>query len=621
MPWDVTDNYIRSGHRSSGSTCRTITLSAAQGIKGIYCKYGKKWAIQSYLFSRAKGWTVSKAKVWFKRHRKERFEIVLSERLDVIVPGESAKQDAQLHPDFIRMRAIFVRRFGEVVGVQKYVQFVEQNSLNQSKRYHPHAQFRESVELKESFNWAVPLITYLRADKNARYYAVTCLTANISMNNNDYTDPEKMAKAAISMNFMPVNLNHNHHTWFSYPRTRLDWAKFEDMAVEGILRVDNRDRRLQQMLDHDSAIPEKEWVNHPSIEARPIPPHMGGGYHFTGIAMLQKGYALPGDPCSEIQPLFTESIHASLKKEFLVTCRIVDGKIICKEENKLSEKNETANDITTEEDTSQTEETNVTPETETVEVPAEEQISKLTLALEKEKLSHAEDKNDAKSLLRIKEKAVKKLTEDLEELRKTTPKVEVLTKSLKEAQEETVKARTELKERENKIIELEEGLKTSEEAKKRMDADVNRITSANNRLEIDLAKYKKETKNLRNENTKLTNDLSSLTIEKGNLESNNDELRDNSKKLHDQLGKKDGEVKDANIARRKAETALENLTNETKTKMEDIRTEMDNLTRKSGIEGKQITKLNKRIEDLEAQLGITTVEVKVGESTQKLRIK
>ncbi len=68
MPWEVTDNYIRSGHKSVGSVCRTITISASKGIKAIYCKYsGGKWAIQSYLFDKAK-WSVEKAKAWFKSH-------------------------------------------------------------------------------------------------------------------------------------------------------------------------------------------------------------------------------------------------------------------------------------------------------------------------------------------------------------------------------------------------------------------------------------------------------------------------------------------------------------------------------------------------------------------------
>ena len=71
MPWETTDQYIRSGHKQGGETCRTITISKEKGIKAIYCKYGDKWDIQSYLFSREKGWTLEKAKAWFKQHQDE----------------------------------------------------------------------------------------------------------------------------------------------------------------------------------------------------------------------------------------------------------------------------------------------------------------------------------------------------------------------------------------------------------------------------------------------------------------------------------------------------------------------------------------------------------------------
>ena len=68
-PWEETEDYIRSGHKEPGETCRTITLSEEQGIKAITCKYGEKWDIQSYLFSKAKGWTKEKAKAWFESHK------------------------------------------------------------------------------------------------------------------------------------------------------------------------------------------------------------------------------------------------------------------------------------------------------------------------------------------------------------------------------------------------------------------------------------------------------------------------------------------------------------------------------------------------------------------------
>jgi len=75
MPWEETDEYIRSGHREPSDQCRTTTLSVAKGIKAVVCKYGEKWEIQSYLFSKKHGWTLDKAKDWFGQHQQENVAI------------------------------------------------------------------------------------------------------------------------------------------------------------------------------------------------------------------------------------------------------------------------------------------------------------------------------------------------------------------------------------------------------------------------------------------------------------------------------------------------------------------------------------------------------------------
>jgi len=75
LPWDQTENYIRSGHRKpedfNPETLKTITLSQEEGIKAITAK---PWNIQttdvvSYLFSKENGWTTEKAQEWFREHR------------------------------------------------------------------------------------------------------------------------------------------------------------------------------------------------------------------------------------------------------------------------------------------------------------------------------------------------------------------------------------------------------------------------------------------------------------------------------------------------------------------------------------------------------------------------
>ena len=70
-PWEETEDYIRSGHKQPSDTCRTIIISEEEGIKAVYCQYGDKWDIQSYLFAKANGWTLEKAKAWFEQHKQE----------------------------------------------------------------------------------------------------------------------------------------------------------------------------------------------------------------------------------------------------------------------------------------------------------------------------------------------------------------------------------------------------------------------------------------------------------------------------------------------------------------------------------------------------------------------
>jgi len=74
MPWEETEEYIRSGHRDPNDfeegTFRTIDIDPEKGIKAIVAKpKGKQgMEVQSYLFSKSKGWTLEKAKEWFEKH-------------------------------------------------------------------------------------------------------------------------------------------------------------------------------------------------------------------------------------------------------------------------------------------------------------------------------------------------------------------------------------------------------------------------------------------------------------------------------------------------------------------------------------------------------------------------
>ncbi|HVO77614.1 MAG TPA: hypothetical protein VMS79_01970 [Methanomassiliicoccales archaeon] len=81
MPWEETEDYIRSGHGNlddyDKGSMRTIVLNEDKGIKAIVacprgdykgsrCATGTE--VVSYLFAREKGWTMSKAKDWFEKN-------------------------------------------------------------------------------------------------------------------------------------------------------------------------------------------------------------------------------------------------------------------------------------------------------------------------------------------------------------------------------------------------------------------------------------------------------------------------------------------------------------------------------------------------------------------------
>lgn len=83
MPWDKTDEYIRSGHgnksKYDSDSFRTIVIDEKEGIKAIigcpkgHFKNGKCNAgteVESYLFALDKGWSMEKAKDWFEKHEK-----------------------------------------------------------------------------------------------------------------------------------------------------------------------------------------------------------------------------------------------------------------------------------------------------------------------------------------------------------------------------------------------------------------------------------------------------------------------------------------------------------------------------------------------------------------------
>ncbi|XES76388.1 MAG: hypothetical protein ACBZ72_09420 [Candidatus Bathyarchaeia archaeon] len=82
MPWEETEQFIRSGHRSPDEfepdTLKTVPLSQEEGIHAVVGKPKGKDAleIQSYLFDKTTGWTLQKAQMWLEQHP----QVTLAER-------------------------------------------------------------------------------------------------------------------------------------------------------------------------------------------------------------------------------------------------------------------------------------------------------------------------------------------------------------------------------------------------------------------------------------------------------------------------------------------------------------------------------------------------------------
>ncbi|HUW44760.1 MAG TPA: hypothetical protein VMW50_03100 [Dehalococcoidia bacterium] len=218
-----------------------------------------------------------------------------------------------IHVDFKRILTDFLSLFGEA-GRRKYDDFIKQYSLDATKSYASQLT-RECLNgICESFQWATPLIQYLKKDEEAKYYKVRALTATLSMNANDYSDLEEIERSARTLTWRPLNLNHDPRQMLPFPQNRVDWAEYEDLAVEAIIRIDNEQADIQDKLDNGDIV-------NPSIEGEP----RGGyrtedgrnvpkWYNFTCLALLEKNASLPGVPTTiGFEPLFlNEALGHSL---------------------------------------------------------------------------------------------------------------------------------------------------------------------------------------------------------------------------------------------------------------------------------------------------------------------
>lgn len=77
LPWEETEEFIRSGHRDpsefESDSLRTIWISEKEGIKAVIGKPKGETTTQvvSYLFLKERGWNLEKAKAWFHEHKQK----------------------------------------------------------------------------------------------------------------------------------------------------------------------------------------------------------------------------------------------------------------------------------------------------------------------------------------------------------------------------------------------------------------------------------------------------------------------------------------------------------------------------------------------------------------------
>ena len=276
MPWDDSGDYIRSGHRdpSTAKTCRTIDISADQGIKAIYCKFPDGWAIQSYLFSKDK-WTMDKAKAWFAAHKESEF----TEKL-----GETR------HPDFEKIFQAFMWRYCKdkkecEEGKSYYYGWLKNTGLDDTKPYQ---------RPQESFDWIKPHVQFMKEDEKAEYFKIEALFPLSSMNNNVYTR-EELIRACRTLIGKPTNLNHTDQI---LPEVQTVDADYEDDIVGCLDRVEKGSKTLQMIKSGE--------ILQVSVEAqclRGTDPSPEGnicrGQIFCGKAYLTKD-VLPGVPLTRI---------------------------------------------------------------------------------------------------------------------------------------------------------------------------------------------------------------------------------------------------------------------------------------------------------------------------------
>ncbi len=236
----------------------------------------------------------------------------------ISTPAPSATTDVQgvkkmstnRHADFERIRNEFIKYYGGIeAGDREYKIWLKALNLDETKSY--------AFSQREKFSFLKPMLQKLKEDKENVYYKVLVGFPLTSMNDNLYTQSKLSAAADGLVDAFDCNLN--HLAGYDLPGVRYVAAKFEDGAVEAVLKVPKSLRcnidLTQHMYDIGEGKPLYEWIDEHVIVNQSLEASEQGGFHFVGSALLTKD-TLPGIPLSRIFPLesvVSEALSASQK--------------------------------------------------------------------------------------------------------------------------------------------------------------------------------------------------------------------------------------------------------------------------------------------------------------------
>ena len=131
------------------------------------------------------------------------------------------------HSDFERIRNEFIKYYGAEAGDQEYQAWIKALNLDETKSY--------GSSQREKFSFIKPMLSKLKEDKENVYYKVLVGFPITSMNDNLYTQSKLTAAADSLVGAFDCNLN--HLPGYKLPGVRYVAAKFEDGAVEAVLKV------------------------------------------------------------------------------------------------------------------------------------------------------------------------------------------------------------------------------------------------------------------------------------------------------------------------------------------------------------------------------------------------